>query len=137
AFFSVSSLFSRFAVPRAFFRTRRVGGHGPLSRPAEHGLDGLAFLVGDQVPVPLPHLLRLVTDPGVDESLVGPGRRTVRAKAMAKNVPAVEHLPFAPGQDAVEVVVGLVPRHRGGGGSFRLAANDSRGLTEQELPARM
>src|SRR5262249_10629469 len=62
--------------------------------------------------VALDHLFRLVPNPGVDESLVHPAGRAVRAGRVAEHVPAAELLPLAPLEGAVEVVVDLVAGER-------------------------
>ena len=103
-----------------------------LSSRSEHQLQRLLFLGWENVPIPLHHLFRLMTDPGVDEPLVDPLGRTGGAKGMPQHVPATQHPPLAAGQGTLEVVAGLVAGDRRDYLSLLLAAKDVAILDEQE-----
>src|SRR5262245_3426665 len=57
-------------------------------------------------------LVGLVADELVDDALVDAGRRQARDEAVPQDVVALQRLPLAPLQGALQMVVRLVPGHR-------------------------
>ena len=56
------------------------------------------------MPVALHHLLRLVSDPGIDDALVDPLGCTTRTEAVPKDMPSFQDLPLAPFERCTEAV---------------------------------
>ena len=103
----------------------------------ENRENGGLFLVRNQVPIAFPHLLGLVSHPGVNEPLIDATGRTIGRKGMAKDVPASELCPLTALQRAVEMVMHFVTGGNRWINSLRLAPGNEELLAEDLHAARM
>src|ERR1017187_8396750 len=106
-------------------------------RRTENRENGGLFLVRNQVPIAFPHLLGLVSHPGVNEPLIDATGRTVGREGVAKGVPASKLRPLAAVQRAVKMVMHFVTGGNRWINSLRLAPGKEELSAEDLHAARM
>lgn len=92
--------------------------------------------VGEEVSIALPHRIRSMSNPRIDDSLVDALHGAVTAEGMSEAVPAPYLIPSTVAERSLEMVIRFISRDR-----LRFFANFSAPsdllLTERELAARM
>lgn len=76
-----------------------------LSVVPKHGVDGSLLAIGSQVPIPLLHLLCLMSHPAVDHSLVYPFSRGIGCEGVPEDVKPSYLLPWRILEGGLEVIV--------------------------------